>query len=760
MTGFMHERELSRKSFVKGGGALIVGFSIGGAALAGKAGAVNPAPALNMLDSWLTVNADNTVTVLGEKLEYGQGTTTGLRMIAAEELGISMDQVVWIRPETGIQPNQGGTYGSNGTASGGPQIRAAAAYGAQALLSLASANLGVPVGNLTVSNGVVSGGGRSVKYSDLLAGKLFNVTMPVTTLNQGVAPAKPASAYTIVGTRVPRVDIPAKVTGTFTYMQNVRVPGMLHGRIVRPRGQAAYGTGAPIISVDSSSIKNIPNVQIVRKGDFLAVVAPHEYDAIQAAAQLKVTWQETQTLPGSGSIWSQMRAQDAAGLTTNAIKADVGNIATAFASAAKVVSASFRISYQTHGPIGPNCAIADVQPNSATVLCSTQDIYVSQTRLAAVLGMQPNQVTVQYWDGGGTFGASCYQDVADSAALMSQSVGEPVRVQYMRWDEHGWDTYGPAVLADVRAGIDSAGNIVAYEHTAFGHPQVPYSGTGAGETSLELTGVPIPAIGQGSVDTAQATRYTIPNFRVTGKSVPSLKGYLMTSFLRRPNQPQNMFMSEQMIDALAYAANMDPIAFRMQNLNVGLNASTTQTGARTQTVLQTLAQIANWQPRPAASQLAKDNVVTGRGVAITGVQGVIADIQVNKKTGKITATHMYAVQDPGLVINPASVENQMSGNQIMATSRAIVEGVAFTKTRVTSLDWVTYPILRFKDSPAVTTVVINRSDQVATGAGEATQEQPPAAIANAFFDATGVRLYEYPMTPARVRIALQAAGVS
>ena len=593
----------------------------------------------------------------------------------------------------------------------------------------------------------------------VLAGKLFNVTMPSTTLNPGVAPAKSPSQYQLVGTRVPRWDIPAKVTGTFTYMHNVRVPGMLHGRVVRPRGQSAYRAGAPIVSVDATSISHIPNVQVVRKGDFLGVVAPHEFDAIQAAAQLKVKWQDTPTLPGSGNIWGQMRAQDGAGLTTNSVRAATGDVGAGLASSAQTIAATFKTSYQTHGPIGPNCAIADVRPGAATILCSTQDIYVTQSQLAYLLGMTPDQISVQYWDGSSTFGASCYQDVTDAAALMSQVVGKPVRVQFMRWDEHGWDTYGPAVVADIRAGIDAKGNIVAYDSIAFGHPQVPYVGTGGGEMSAELAGVPpLGTIGTGNVGTDAGSRYNIPNYRVIGKSVPSTKGYLMTSYLRRPNGPQNMFMSEQVIDELAHLANMDPIAFRLQNLASALNATTTQTGARTVTVLNTLATMANWTPRVAASQVGTGDVLTGRGVAITGQQGLIAEVSVNKKTGKMTVTHIYVAQDPGLIVNPASVENQLVGNMIMGTSRAVAEGVVFSKSHVTSTDWVSYPILRFKDAPKVSTALVNRPDFPPSGVGEATHEGVPAAIANAFFDATGVRIREYPMTPARVRATLAAAG--
>jgi CO/xanthine dehydrogenase Mo-binding subunit len=745
-------REFSRRAFLRGSGALIVGFSFAARALADT---VNISPAgPTGIDAWITVHADNTVTVLAGKVEYGQGTTTGLRQIAAEELGVSFDQIRWVRPETGVTPNQGATVGSSSISRGGPQIRAAAAYAAQTLIGLASTQLGVPAASLSVADGVVSGGGKSVKYGDLLGGKVFNTNLPAVTLNQGVAPAKPVGSYTLVGTRVPRVDIPAKVTGTFTYMHNVRVPGMLHGRVVRPRGQAAYGTGAKPLSVDVSSVAHIPGVQIVRKGDFVGVVAPHEYDAIQAAAQLKVKWQEAPTLPGSGNIVKQMRAQDAAGTTTNGIRASAGDVGTALASAAKVVSATYSYAYQTHGPIGPNCAIADVSSSSATVLSTTQSIYDTRFTLSITLGLPESAITVQYWDGGGTFGSSGYDDVTHAAAVMSQAVGKPVRAQFMRWDEHGWDTYGPPVLADVRAGIDAKGNIVAYDSTAWGHPYVPYL---AGQTTRELTGVPIPVkdLGLGSVDTGQS-RYNIPNRRVTGKSLSLIdNGWLQASYLRQPLAPQNTFISEQMVDELAYAAGMDPIAFRIQNYD-----GTTVAGQRAIAVLQALAQVSGWQPRVAASQLAKGDVVTGRGVASNGLNAGLAEISVDRTTGKILVSHIYAVQDNGLTINPGLVENQMSGSLIMGVSRALVEEVQFSKTRVTSIDWATYPILRFKDHPKVTTVILNRPDQLASGSGEQAQAPTPAAIANAFFDATGVRIREAPMTPGRVRAVLKAAAGS
>ncbi len=768
MTGFMHEKEFSRKSFVKGGGALIVGFSLAGSVLAGKAAAVNGPPSLNSLDGWLTVNADNTVTLYLGKEELGQGSATGLRQIAAEELNLPFASVLspLVLDTAGNHPsqNQGPTVGSGSISGGGPQLRAASAYAYQALLGMASVKLGVPVANLTASNGVISGGGSSVKYSDLVGGSLFNVTTPVATLGSGVAPAKPVSQYSIVTTRVPRIDIPAKVTGTYTYIQNVRVPGMYHGRIVRPRGQGSYGTGATVVSIDPTSIKNIPDAQIVQVGNFLGVVAPHEFDAIQAAAQLKVTWQSSPLLPGDGDQYGAMAAQEAAGLTVDKVAAQSGNITAGFSSAAQIIAQTYTYPYNVHGSIGPACSVADVTPTSAIVLSNTQGIYRLQGTLATTLKMDPSLVRVQYWEGSSAFGHCTSDDCAQAAAVMSQAVGKPVRVQFMRWDEHGWDFYGPLEFNQVRAGIDASGNIVAFDYAS----SVPY-GTNASETTNELVGfgplTPLTASAGGADTSNSGTQYNIANRRVISKSVPLSPGYLKTAPLRAPGAPQCLFACEQMIDELAHAAKMDPVAFRLQNIATTTDPGYgTPGGTRWLGVLNAVAAAANWTPRVAASNLSSETVVTGRGIGLGGFAssqaGVVAEIQVNKKTGKITPLNMYAAQDAGLAINPGLVENQMSGAMLYGTSRALFEEVAYSKTNVTSLDWVTYPILRFKDAPKVTTVVVQRTDLQSTGSGEPPNAPAAAAIANAFFDATGVRIRQAPMTPARCRAVLQAAGVA
>jgi CO/xanthine dehydrogenase Mo-binding subunit len=744
MTEILEKTTFTRGTFLKGSGALVVGFSLAGSAVAGKASAaatrgdVAGPPDANQIDTWLAINADNTATIYLGKVEIGQGSTTGLLQVAAEELDMDMSQLHTVRHDTNVTPNQGTTAGSSSIRGGGPQVRTAAAEARQALLQLASAKLGVSASALSVSKGVVSGGGQSVKYGDLLGDKLFNVKLT------GTAPQKKVGDYKVVTTRVPRIDIPDKVNGKYTYVQNVRVPGMLHGRVVRPRGQAAWGTGAPVVSVDASSIKNIPGAKVVHVGDFLGVVAPHEYGAVQAAAQLKVKWADNSKLPGNGDLFSKMRTEP----TKDTVRVNSGNVDSGFAGAAKVVSSRYDYAYQIHGSLGPMAAIADVRPGAATVLCSSQDCYSLRSSVAKTLKLDPSAVRVQYFEGSGVYGGNQQNDVAHAAAIMSQAVGKPVRVQLMRWDEHGWDNFGPSHTADVRGAVDAKGNIVGYDYTGW---MIPYFSE---DTSPELIGIPIPDptqgfTGGGYLETANTGgQYALKNARVTTKAVPVFTGYFKTTFLRAPSAPQALFASEQLIDELAHAAGMDPVAFRLQNI----------TNDHWSMPLQAVANMAKWQPKVAASKPGSGNVVTGRGVAIGGfansAAGVVADIEVNKKTGKISVKHLHAALDVGLAVNPGLVENQMEGSLIQGTSRALFEEVKFNKTRMTNTDWSSYLPLRFKDAPNVSVAVVQRTDKASTGAGEPALAPTAAAIANAFFDATGVRIRTAPMTPARVRAAL------
>jgi CO/xanthine dehydrogenase Mo-binding subunit len=807
MTGFIQERKgeqslhakaYSRRTFLKGGGALLVGFSVvgplsDGTARAAAANTPNVPPDATQVDSWLAILSDGSISLYPPKMEFGQGTYTGFRQIVAEELYVPVESIhipLWDTGSAHPFPDNpvSQTVGSNGTANGGPAVRQAAAAAYQALLRMASSSLGVPTGNLTVTNGVVSGGAKTVTYASLVGNQLF--ATKITNLE----PVKDPSRYTIVGTRVPRFDIPDIVTGAKTYIQNVRVPGMLHGRVVRPRGQAnifgqtPQGTPAnfTLLSVDADSVKHLPNVQIVQKNNFLGVVAPVEYDAIQAAAQIKAVWAEVNSLPGSGSLYQAIRAAP----TRDAQELNYGSVDTAFASAAKVLTATYEFPFQMHGPIGPTAAIADISSTGGTVFVQGQDGWGSQTAAAQATGLTASSIRTIYYEGASVFNTSPNLPVIADAAIMSQAVGKPVRVQYMRWDSHGWEMYGQANVADVKGGLDSNGKLIAYDYISWLTPNnSPNPGpiqTGTivqpadATTGSSVRGAPDlgavtssnPPSGGARIETfSTGDQYfpNIPNRRVTGKTYPSI---FYTCPLRAPDCIQPAWGSESMIDELAHAANTDAYQFRL--------AMTTHPGWLG--VLNAVATASNWQTRVSASNLSDDPIVTGRGIAIAGENhasadvyaGVVAEVQVNKKTGKILVTHLYGAQDSGVIVNPASVENQMIGMLVRGAGRTTIEQVAFSKQRVTALDWATYPMLRFKDSPAVTPIVIGHPTETATaatspqalagpryrGAGESLEAVVPAAIGNAVFDATGVRMRQIPLTPAKVQAALKAAKIS
>ena len=688
MTGLLSESQFSRRSFVKRGGALIVGFSLAGSALSGRARAAAPTsagylPDPNQVDSWLTVGADNTATLNTSQIETGNGIQTGFLMIAAEELDMDMSQMRYGPDDTYVVLATGGEGGSNAIAGTSGPIRAAAVTARQALLNLASTNLGVPVANLTVKSGVVSGGGKTVTYGALLGGKLFNVSMPAsynmalvggfgppTGLRPGQAPSKPIASYTLVGTSPARVDIPAKVTGTYTYVHNVRLNGMLHGRVVRPRGQGAWGAGAPIVSVDPTSIAHLPNVQIVQKGNFLGVVAPHEWDAIQAAAQLEVTWKDDPILPGSGNLFGAMRKEPA----NDAVQTSTGNANVGLASAATVLSHSYSYPYNGHLPIGPMCCVADVTPTGATIFSSTQDIESLASTVSSIIGMTPKQVRVKYYEGSGSYGSNTQEDVAESAALMSQSVGKPVRVQFMRWDEHGWDMYGPATRLTLSRGRRAREHRRLQLHR-LADPLLHDPHPGRADRR--------PDAGSRGLHRLRLHRHHEHRWAVHD---PKPAGHLKSGARaeQRVLQGDIPAGTKRAAGAVRVRADGRRARLRSEDGPGGVPQAEHRHGKRPAAgspgggawidVLNAVTKAANWVPKVAASNLGTTKVVTGRGVALGGFAasqvGVVADISVNKKSGKITVDHLYAAQVNGLTISPGLVENQMSGNLIQGLSRA------------------------------------------------------------------------------------------
>ncbi len=733
-----------RREFLKAGGALIVGFNLS-EALFGQSHLdpvsrppVPGPPDAKMVDTWLAIHADNTATIFIGFAELGQGNSTALLQVAAEELDMDMSRLKTVRLDTSITPNQGGTYSSASIQRGGPQVRTAAAEARLALLQMASKKLDAPIEGLTVSNGVVSAGnGKSVTYGELTGDRPLHI--PFT----GKAPLKPFTQYKVVGTGVPRNDIPDKVAGKYVYMQHVRVPDMLHVRVVRPRGQRAYGAGAKVVSIDESSIRGIPGARVLRRNDFIGVAAENEWDAVHAARQLKVTWETPPALPGNRGMHDAMRASK----TTDRVVLEKGNAAAAMVGAAHVVSQSYRGPYQMHGPFGPNCAIADVKPDSALVICSTQDVYGTRTGIARILGLAVDKVRVQYYEGSGTYGHSCYDDVAQSAAILSQLAGKPVRLQFMRWDEHGWDNYGPAHVGEIRAAVDAAGRIVAYEYDGWQH------NWSLVETAEQLALNRAPAAWPGAAAQGVSANhlggiYYVPNLRLINHQVPG-GDWFKGGWLRSPLDLSLAFASEQTIDELARLSGIDSYEFRRRNI----------VNERWLGVLDAAAKASNWKPRVAGSNISKSRIVTGRGIGLgthlASYGGAVAEIEVNRETGQVVAKHMYGAIDAGLAVNPAFIENQIGGQLVQTASRMFKEEVTFNETGVTSLDWNSYPILRFDECPEVTAVVVQRLDQRSSGAGEEVMAAAAGAIANAFFDATGVRMREYPLTPKRVLAALR-----
>ncbi|HUG72262.1 MAG TPA: molybdopterin cofactor-binding domain-containing protein, partial [Steroidobacteraceae bacterium] len=688
---------------------------------------------------WLAIHADNPATLYIGFAELGQGATTALLQVAAEELDLAMTQIRAAPLDTHLSPNQGGTYSSAAVQRGRPQVTNAAAHARAALLARAAQRLGVAADTLTVDRGVVrsrAAAGMSVSYGELIGGQRFELRM------QGTPALKSVADYRLVGAPLPRADLTSRVDGTHTYIQHLRLPGMLHGRIVRPRGQGRHGAGARVLSLDESSIAQIPGARLLRQGEFLAVVAPAEWAAVRAADRLQVSWEESPDLPGSEGLHAQMRSVP----TTDNVVAERGDAAAAAATAATRVQFTGHGPYQAHAPFAPNCALADIGAAGGLVICSSQDIYACRRGLATLLKMPQEALRVQFAENAGTYGHSCYDDAAQAAALMSQLAGAPVRVQFMRHDEHGWDTYGPPHVGEARIAADADGRIVAYEYEGWQHnwSQV--------ESTSQLAGAAVaaewPPVGvQGVNPLVCGGMYEIPNLRLVNHRLPGLD-YLRAGWLRSPLDLSFTFVSEQAIDALALQVRVESLEFRRRNIR----------DARWRGVLDAAAAAADWSAAWTPGRLSGGRLRRGRGIALgthlVSYGAAVAEIEVDIETGRVRILRLTGALDAGLVVNPLIVERQIEGQLVQTASRMLLEEVRFDQRRVTSLDWQGYPILRMRDCPDIRAVIVQRTGERSTGAGEETMAAAAAAIANAFHDATGVRMRRYPLLPARVLEAL------
>lgn len=715
---------------------LVVGFSFGGARLLEASPAERVAPAAPLgtqLDSWLAIAADNSITVFCGKVELGTGVSTALRQIVAEELNAPFERITWIQGDSDRTVDQGPTVGSQSVKRGGAQLRQAAAEARAALLELASAKLGVPTASLVVADGEISvkdSPSRKSTFGELIGGKRFERTVT------GKAPVKSPSDYTVVGKPIHRVELPAKMTGRHTYMHDVRVDGMLHARVVRPAS-----VGARLMSVDDAALRGIPGARVVRKGDFLAVVADREGDAIRAAGALKATWSESAPLPDMTALQETLMSIPA----TDRVITDAGDVPAAIARAHRTVKARYTWPFQMHASIGPSCGVADVRSNSATVWSSTQGAHTLKGAISQLLGMPSDAVHVIWTEGSGCYGHNGSDDAAADAALISQLVGRPVRVQWMRADEHGWEPKGAAMVMDVSAALDGSGRIVGWDYAVWTptHSSRPNAQSAANFLAAQLTGE-VPA-SRGSLGGERNARhvYAIPATRVVAHLLQSAP--LRTSSLRGLGSPQNSFANESFMDELAAAAGADPVDFRLRHL----------TDPRAIAVVRAAARLAKWEPR--ASHSASGNAsaaspVTGRGFAFVQYEGTEAyvaaavDVEVEMAQRTVRVKRVCVAHDCGLIVNPDGLRNQIEGNVIQGISRTLKEQVMFDRSRVTSLDWRSYPILTFAEVPdSIEIELIDHPELPSVGAGEASTSPMPGAIANAIYDATGQRLRAVPL---------------
>jgi nicotinate dehydrogenase subunit B len=775
---------ISRREFLKTtSGALVVSFS---SVTAFDAGATTSAGRIQgpfdtrrshidpaQLDSWLAIAADGSVTAFTGKCEFGQGILTAQTQLIAEELSVPVARVKLIQCDTEVCPDQGTTSGSQSTPTNFNErnLAQAGATARQALLRLASARLGVPVEQLRVEDGVVVTRDvtRRISYGELVAGRKFNVPMDANAKRKAIAD------WTVLGRSVPRVDMTAMTTGTFEYVHNVRVAGMLHGAVVRP----------PVIhaqlgSVDETSIRDLPGVvKVVVKKNFVGVVCEKPWQAMNAAKQLKVTWNAADPLPDQRTFYDHLRRQP----SRDAYVVNSSDVDTRLASAATVIKATYFHPYQMHGSIGASCAVADVQGNKATVWSPTQSAYPTRNGVGMLLGVPAENVRVVYVRGSGCYGINAADTVSYDAALLSQAVGKPVRVQLTRKDEMLSENYGFAYAIEQRAGIDANGTIVAWDQESWnaskggrpgynqpgnvitgmlaGFATQPFTPRGAAEPAGEFRNGSnaAPSYVTGRVGAKAGGAGTIASERVLTHTIESP---FFTGPLRSPARLQNTFAHESFIDEIAAKLTVNPIGYRLRHLG----------DPRLKEVVIAAAKAANWDVTrgfsPAAGSANRTRgagrargVASGRGFSCVLYEGdngyvaMVAEMDVEIATGRLTAKRFVVAQDCGPISNPDGMINQLEGGLLQGYSRALGEEVTWNASGLTSVDWRTYHSLPLGFAvPKIESVLINRTEGEAMGAGETAITLVAAAVANAIFDATGARIREVPFTPERVKQAI------
>jgi nicotinate dehydrogenase subunit B len=772
-----------RRDFLKSAGLLVVSFAMRGDASVTEAFAQNnteahptgpyPDPDFRQLDSWIVIHENNTATFYVGKTDLGQGTGTGFRQLMSDELDVAFDQTTCIMGATDITVDQGGSGGSSAMERDSWPMRRAAAEARRVLLEMASARLGVPVDQLAVSNAVIrvkADPSKHVTYGELIAGKKFNIGLTGATVNAvtGVARVKPVQELKYTGQPLQRDDIPAKVDGSQKWAVDIKLPGMVHARNVKPPYVCAKLTG-----IDESSVRNLPGfIKVVSKGNYVAVVCEREEQAIHAARELKTTWEKPAIapFPASEDLFQYMRGATPTSASDPIV---VGDPDMAFSGASKVIEAEYEVPFQGHTAIAGAHATADPSDGQMTIYSNDMKAYGMRTGVAAFLGMPREKVRVIWMQGPQCFGRTAADDAGFEAAWIAREIGRPVRMQWMRHEETAWDTKGPAYLVKMRGALDATGRLVVYDYKARScdHNHVGYNEP---DTVLiaQLMGAHRAKPVTGSSDVPSEV-YAIPNRRMMGEVVglPLIwETPLRTGNLRDPNGPQSTFAAESFIDELAAAAKTDPLEFRMKMLTAATTDDPGFRRARSIAVLKAAAEAYGWDPRPSPKPLGKENILTGRGLAYSfrgqTIVAQIAEVEVNRRTGHVWAKRLVCAHDCGLIVNPESLRRTLECATLHGLSRALHEEVRFDTEKVTSVDWISHRTLRHADAPERIDVVFVNGDPNPTrpdlrpyGAGEAALKPMLAAIANAIYDATGVRIRRVPFREERVLAALKAANV-
>jgi CO/xanthine dehydrogenase Mo-binding subunit len=760
MTKMEKTSTLSRRAVLKGAGALVisVGMPIGLDAVIdiAQAAAQGTRPPLtpDQLSSFIAVNADGSVSAFFGKTDMAQGLFTAIGQIVAEELDVPFKAVRVIMGQTASSVNQGGSSGSTGIQFGGKQMRMAAAEARRVLLSMAAERLGTPADQLIVVNGVVSAAfnrDKKISYAELIGGQYFNVQLDWNKQigNQLYAPGKAQpkkhTEHKIVGQPIPRDDIAPVVFGTMNYVTDVKVPGMVHGRMIRPPV-----AGATPEKMDESSIKDIAGARVVHQNGFLGVVADREWDAIKASERLKVTWSNAApAFPEQAALYDHIRT---APVRHRKVEKENGNVDDAFRNAVRTVEAEYEWPFQSHACMAPGCGVVDVQADKITVWTGSPKSHYCRDGVAALLGVPADKVEGISMQAAGAYGRNDAGDACMDAALLSKAVGKPVRVQYMRNEGTGWDPKGPASIHRGRAAIDTGGNVTAYEFYTKGFSRWDLETNEARpERTLagQFLGVPLKSEDMFGVP---AEAYEYPNKRTLWETIPPLldrASPLRTSHLRDPAGPQLHFASESFVDEMAHAVGADPVQFRLKYLKNNRHAAT----------IRAAAEKSGWITRTSPRKDQTGDTVAGRGIAYAPRNGtivaIVAEVEVDRRSGRIWARKFTVAHDCGQIINPLGLERCIEGGIMQGISRTLWEETRFDNKSVTSIDWITYPILDITEAPEqVDIVLLNKPDQPPTGAGESSIRPVAAAIANAIFDATGVRMRRVPFSPDRVKQAL------